>query len=102
MDGIILFINKNNYQIEYIINTLNTTIIEVLKIKKNLYLLQNSIHSIFLFDKYNKKIIELYVSNQTNNLTFNQKLIAFQNKINLIFFKNEYNEVIIYSLLEKK
>ena len=101
-DGKILFINKNNYQIEYILNTLNTTIIEVLKIKKNLYLLQNSIHSIFLFDKYNKKIIELYVSNKTNNLTFNQKLISFQNKINLIFFKNEYNEVIIYSLLEKK
>ena len=34
MDGIILFINKNNYQIESIINTLKTTIIKVLKIKK--------------------------------------------------------------------
>ena len=103
IDGKILFVNRNNYQIKNIIyDKMNFPIIDILKIKKNIYLLQNSIHSIFLFDKYNKKIIELYISSKNNNLIFNQNIMYFDNKTNISVFINEYNEIIIYSLFDKK
>ena len=103
IDGKILFVNRNDYQIKNIIyDKLSFPIIDILKIKKNIYLLQNSIHSIYLFDKYNKNIMELYISSKNNNLVFNQNIMYFDNKTNLIFFVNEYNEIIFYSLLDKK
>ena len=102
IDGKIFFVNRNDYQIKKIINDkMNFPIIDILKIKKNIYLLQNSIHSIFLFDKYNKNIDELYISSKNNNLIFNQNIMYFDNKINILFFINEYNEIIIYSLFDK-
>ena len=103
IDGKILFVNRNDYQIKNIIyDKLSFPIIDILKIKKNIYLLQNSIHSIYLFDKYNKNIMELYISSKNNNLVFNQNIMYFDNKTNLIFFMNEFNEIIFYSLLDKK
>ncbi len=84
-----MFVNRNNYQIKNIIyDKMNFPIIDILKIKKNIYLLQNSIHSIFLFDKYNKNIDELYISSKNNNLIFNQNIMYFDNKINILFFIN--------------